>query len=111
MKIKEIKNLPTTELACEIEQGGRFIVYTYCISIGVMTFKRLSAVYFLKPNESPVKHGWPFLLISTVLGWWGIPLGPVYTIQSIYKNFSGTDVTTNVLLSLHLETEDQKRIR
>jgi hypothetical protein len=28
-------------------------------------------------------------LLSFVLGWWGIPFGLIYTVQSIYRNLSG----------------------
>ena len=30
-----------------------------------------------------------FTLLTLVLGWWGIPWGPIYTIGSIYTNFNG----------------------
>jgi hypothetical protein len=39
--------------------------------------------------------------LSAFLGWWGIPWGPIYTIQSLSKNISGgKDVTDQVLASL-----------
>ncbi len=107
MEIRGIENMSMAELAREVERGGRFMLYTYCISIIAMTFRRPSAIYFIKSNEIPVKHGWPFLLISTVFGWWGIPWGPVYTIQSIYKAFAGTDVTSEVLKTLSQAIENQ----
>ncbi len=109
MEIKGVKNMSSIDMVKEVDKGGRFVLYTYCISIVVMTFKRPSAVYFLKSNESPVKHGWPFLLISTIFGWWGIPWGPVYTVQSIYKSFAGTDVTFEVVKSLTQTVEQQSK--
>jgi hypothetical protein len=43
----------------------------------------------------------PFTLLSLVLGWWGIPWGPIYTIQSVVINFQGgKDVTKEVLASM-----------
>jgi hypothetical protein len=36
-----------------------------------------------------VKAGLPYSLCTLLLGWWGIPWGPVRTIESIYRNFQG----------------------
>jgi hypothetical protein len=33
-----------------------------------------------------------------LLGWWGIPWGPIYTIQSFWVNFTGgRDVTREII--------------
>ena len=43
----------------------------------------------------------PYALLSAVLGWWGIPWEPIYTVQSIASNIKGgKDVTQQVLASL-----------
>jgi hypothetical protein len=40
----------------------------------------------------------PLTLLTILLGWWGIPWGPVYSIQSLVVNLKGgKDVTTEVL--------------
>jgi hypothetical protein len=85
----------------EIQQGGKFVMYQYCISLLIITFKRSSNIYFISHESSPVLKGLPFTLLSLVLGWWGIPWGPIYTIQSIWVNFKGgKDVTKEVLASM-----------
>jgi hypothetical protein len=94
---------PTTgmspqELAFEIQRGGRFIVYQYCVSLLVVTFRRNSPVKFLRAGESATVKGLPFTLLTLVLGWWGIPWGFIYTPQVLYKNLKGgTDITAAVL--------------
>lgn len=80
--------------------GGKYVVFYYTISIVARTFKRPSKVFYIAPNESPITKGYPYLLISLLFGWWGIPWGPIYTIQSIYKAFVGEDVTNKVLSNL-----------
>jgi len=40
MKIKGIETLSPDQLRHEIERGGRFVIFQYCISIVVLTFKR-----------------------------------------------------------------------
>lgn len=89
------------QLQQELQQGGKFVMYQYCISLLIITFKRSSNIYFLRQEENAVVKGLPFTLLSFVLGWWGIPWGPIYTIQSIWVNFKGgRDVTNEVLASM-----------
>ena len=73
-------------------EGGRFVKFSYSISILIMTFKRYSKTYAIKGDESVFKYGWPYFLISFVLGWWGFPWGPIYTFQSLYNAFNGHEV-------------------
>jgi hypothetical protein len=85
----------------ELQQGGKFVMYQYCITLLIITFKRSSNIYFISHSENAVVKGLPFTLLSLVLGWWGIPWGPIYTIQSIWVNFKGgKDVTQQVAASI-----------
>jgi hypothetical protein len=97
MAIKNLDGISNQQLATELQRGAKFVVFYYTISIVLMTFRRGSDIYLLRPGESAVKHGWPFLLLSLVLGWWGFPWGPIYTIQSIFTAFTGKDVTAEVV--------------
>lgn len=85
----------------EIQQGGKFVMYQYCISLLVITLRRSSNIYFISREQNASLKGLPFTLLSLLLGWWGIPWGPIYTIQSIWINFKGgKDVTKEVLASI-----------
>lgn len=89
------------ELHLELQRGGNFVIYQYCISLLVITFKRSSNVYFIRPEENTIVKGLPFTLLSLLFGWWGIPWGPIYTIQSIWVNFKGgRDVTQEIMPSM-----------
>jgi hypothetical protein len=88
-------------LQAEIDQGGKFVMYQFCISLLVITFKRSSNIYFVSHDQNAVVKGLPFTLLSLVLGWWGIPWGPIYTIQSAWVNFQGgKDVTKEIVASM-----------
>ena len=101
MKIKGLENITNHELSMEIQNGGKFVIFQYCISVVILTFKRPSDIYFIRAGEKGSKQGLPFTLISIFLGWWGIPWGPIYTIQSLHTNLSGgKDVTQPVLSAL-----------
>lgn len=89
------------QLQQELQQGAKFVIFQYCISILIITFRRSSNVYLVTHEENAVVKGLPFTLLSLLLGWWGIPWGPIYTIQSLWVNFSGgKDVTKEVLASM-----------
>lgn len=96
--IQGIEGLTLSDINEEIQQGAKFVSYTYCVSIIFMTFKRPTDIYFIKHNESPVVKGLPFFFVSLIFGWWGIPWGPIYTIGSLFTNISGgKDITTEIL--------------
>lgn len=103
-KIRGIEGMKNGELEFEIQRGAKFVLFQYCISIIVMTFRRPSDIYFLRQGESAVTKGLPFTLLSLVAGWWGIPWGPIYTVQCVYNNSSGgKDVTQAVVNSLRAQ--------
>lgn len=98
MKIKNIGGLSSDELRGEVSKGGRLIYYPYIISLGLVTFKKKSDLYLVRKNENPLKRSIPFLLISMLFGWWGIPMGPKLTLQSIRINKNGgKDITEEVM--------------
>ena len=97
--LEDIKS--SGELQQELQQGGKFVMYQYCISILILTFKRSSNIYFIRHEENAVVKGLPFTLLTLLLGWCGIPWGPIYTVQSVCVNFQGgKDVTKEVLASM-----------
>ena len=90
-----------SHLQAELQQGAKFVIFQYCISLLVITLNRSSNIYFIKSEDNAVLKGLPFVLLSLVLGWWGIPWGPIFTIQSLWVNLrGGKDVTQEVLASM-----------
>ena len=68
-------------MAKAIRAGARFVVFPYCVSLILVSFKRSSGVIYLAPGEKT--RAWEWILLSAVAGWWGIPWGPFWTIRSI----------------------------
>lgn len=86
------------EVRSAIEQGGRFVVFGYCISLLLVTFRRPSSPHFIAPDHGAFRAGLLYSLISVLLGWWGVPFGLIYTPITIFKNCGGgTDVTREIL--------------
>jgi len=97
MKIQGIEGMSPDRIQFEIQRGAKLVVYQYAVSVLVMSFRRSSDIYFVPAGESAVTKGLQWSLISLVAGWWGIPWGPIFTIQSLVTNFKGgKDVTTEL---------------
>ncbi|WP_026258839.1 hypothetical protein [Uliginosibacterium gangwonense] len=101
-KINGIENMTVAQLNEELAKGGKFVVFDYCISVVVMSFKRSSDVYFVKAGEGSFKHGISFTLMTLFLGWWGFPWGLIYSIGALGTNLGGgRNVTQEVLAALN----------
>jgi len=100
--IKNIEGLTVDEINRELSNGAKFVVFQYCFSIILMTFKRGSDIYFIKAGESTIKYSIGFTLITFFFGWWGIPWGPIYSIGALFSNLTGgKDITQEVLNSMN----------
>ena len=88
----------TARLVQEVEAGGRFVIFTYCISVLILTFKRPSEIVFLRRDQDGAGQAIGYSILSGLLGWWGIPWGPIWTIAALISNArGGRDVTREVL--------------
>jgi hypothetical protein len=98
MKINGVEGMSTEQLGFEVQRGGKFVFYYYCVSLLVVTFRRPSPIYFIRSGESATGKGLPWILLTVLLGWWGIPCGPIRSIQSLVVNLKGgKDVTAEIM--------------
>jgi hypothetical protein len=101
MEIKNIDGLSVSQIKQLVNEGGKFVIFPYAISIVIMSFKRNSNIYFIRSGENSLSYSYPFVLLNLVLGWWGFPWGPIYTIGSLYRHImGGQDITQEVLSHL-----------
>jgi len=89
MKVQGIENMSSDQLRFELQRGAKIVCYQYCVSLLVITLRRSSDAYYIPAGESAVAKGLPWTLLSLVMGWWGIPWGPIFTVQSLIVNFKG----------------------
>lgn len=105
MKINGIEGMTVSQLQDEVNQGGKFVIYQFCISAILVTFRRSSEIYFIKRDQNRVVKGLPWSGISFLLGWWGLPWGIIYTVGSLGTNFGGgKNVTEAVMNAIHSHT-------
>jgi hypothetical protein len=66
MKIHGIEGMTTNEINEELHRGAKFVLYQYCISVLVMTFKRGTDVFSSNWAKVPLVKAWdgPFLRFS-----------------------------------------------
>jgi hypothetical protein len=102
MAIQGLGNMSPDQLRFEIQRGAKLVRYQYCVSLLVITFRRSSEVYYIPAGESAVSKGLPWIALTLVAGWWGIPWGPIFSIQSLITNFKGgKDLTAEIAAAMN----------
>ena len=103
MRIHGVAGLTADAIHRELKAGGRFVAFENCISALIATARRSTAPYFLRAGELGLARGLPFILLSLLLGWWGVPWGLIYTPAVLITNCcGGRDVTREILPMLEL---------
>ena len=103
MRIVGIEGMSVGQLQDEVRRGAKFVIFSYCVSLLVVTFKRGTDVHFIRAGAGAIGPGMPYTLLSLFLGWWGFPFGLIYTPMCILENLSGgKDVTATMMQSLQL---------
>ena len=57
MTIRGIEGISADQVRFELQRGGRFVLYYYCVSVLVMTFRRPTDVYLIRAGENAVAKG------------------------------------------------------
>ena len=100
-KVHGIDGLSVADLEAIIADGGKFVVFPYCVSIVVLSFRRSSDVYLLQRGESGLAKGWGYAVLSFFFGWWGFPMGLIWTPYTMFQTLSGgKDVTPEMMSAL-----------
>lgn len=96
-EIHGLEGMTNQEIDRALADGAKFVVFPYVVSILIMTFRRSSDVHFVRPGEGTFGKAFPYLMITLLFGWWGIPWGPIFSIGSVYHNLTGgKDVTAEL---------------
>jgi hypothetical protein len=95
----------------KIKDGGKFIVFSYCISLVAFTLKRMSPAIFIENETQFQYYKKRYNLINSIFGWWCIPWGFIYTPNYLKaNNKGGIDVTEDVLLNITESSLKEKYI-
>jgi len=84
-----------------ISNGGKFVIYQYCHSFFLITFTVMTSPILVTDKKAFRKYQRRYNLISGLLGWWTIPMGPFKTLNCLKINRKGgLDVTNDIVLNL-----------
>lgn len=111
-KLGNIENLDALTLKKQIvEQGAKFIIFKYKISIIALSFDRLSIAYCVRNKEEFKQLKQKYNFRTMLLGLWAFPWGPFETYSTIkLNNNGGIDVTQDVLLNIETYNKEDKSI-
>jgi len=94
-----IKSL--TALEEKVNNDASFIVFKYCFSFFIFTYKRLSPAILIDSKADFLQRKKKYNLLNYFFGWWAIPSGPSYTLQYIHlNNKGGINVTEDIMLNI-----------
>ncbi|MBI2368690.1 MAG: hypothetical protein HYV08_00280, partial [Deltaproteobacteria bacterium] len=71
-----------------ITRETEVVRFQACLSFLVLTIKSPSR-YYVKAGDNPFLAGRAYSAVTLLLGWWGIPWGPIYTLQTLVRNLRG----------------------
>lgn len=77
--------------------GDDWVVFEYCISLVAVTLRRPSRPIRIRAGQRAWVRGLPYVGVSLLFGWWGLPWGIIYTPVTIYTNLcGGCDITAQI---------------
>jgi len=96
----------------QIDEGYKFIIFQYCISIlFAITLTRYSPAILVKDEDEMNSFRKKYNRQALLLGLWAIPWGIIKTLDSIKVNKKGgIDVTEDIMINLDAESLQQKEV-
>jgi hypothetical protein len=94
------------ELKRAIEYGSRFIAFQYCITVFfAVTLTRFSPAILIRNDEEIQYFRAKYNRLTKFFGWWGIPWGPIKSVNALNTNKAGgIDMTDDIMLNIDSES-------
>ena len=67
----------------------RPVRYVLVLSLVAVTLHWTSRVHETRDGRERLLRGLPYSLFNAAFGWWGVPWGPVRTVQAFAANLTG----------------------
>jgi hypothetical protein len=100
-------NMSLKEFEKSLEQGKRYVVFGYVMSIIVYSFNSNSKIIVGKSKSDLfIKSFLPYTILSILLGWWSF-YGFLYTLKVLYTNcMGGVDISPEI--RTHIQNQDPR---
>jgi hypothetical protein len=105
--IRGIGRMTVGEMRAEVRQGARFVTFEYVLSF-VISRRKNSPVFFVRPGERTFFRSLPYNLLTLVAGWWSFPFGPANTIGAVKDNLQGGRNVTAQVIEQILDAADRQ---
>jgi hypothetical protein len=104
VRIRGAEHLSPAQVASVLAEGGRLVLFEFCVSFVVVTLRCPSRVHLLRPGQVGALVSFPYTALTFLFGWWGLPWGIVHTPLVLVNNLcGGTDVTAQLWPTLEEE--------
>jgi hypothetical protein len=104
------EGLTLGEIREEVLKGGRFVIYTWVVSVIVMTFRRSSGIRFVRSGRDGTGMALGYSLLSLLLGPWGFPWGLIWTPSCIFTNLAGGKDVTQPMIEAFFGCEESANV-
>lgn len=93
-----------------IKQTTETTQFQACFSFLVLSTKSPSR-FFIRGHDNTILMGTIYTIITLIFGWWGIPWGPIYTLETLYRNATGghKQVVGDMLLKIEQAAMEQNK--
>lgn len=98
------------EVEAEVLSGGRFLAFSWTLSVVIMSFRRSSELRFFRAREMSGARAFGYGVVSLLLGWWGFPWGLIYTPASLVRNARGGYDHTALIMGLLVGEERAREV-
>jgi hypothetical protein len=85
-----------------MERGAIVVRYPYVISAVLVSFALESRAVLIERPAQRYTGTIPYLLLTLVFGWWGVPWGPIFTAKAVWCLMRGGEEITD---SIHEELQ------
>ena len=96
--IRGAEEYTAAEIRAAVAAGAALVRYPYVVSPLVVTLRYDSTVHLVRTADGRYARCIPYLLTTLLLGWWGVPWGPVASWRAIWSCLNGGDDVTAELL-------------
>jgi hypothetical protein len=101
LSLRRVEGMSIGIIRSEVQRGGRFVRFDYVVSALLLTFRQESDPHLIRSGERALAVGARFTVVTLLLGWWGIPWGPLFSVRALWRNLrGGIDVTADVMAVL-----------
>lgn len=86
------------EIQTRVAAGARLVRFEFCMSLIVFTIRRQSPLFITETWQGRYLRGLGYSVLALLLGPWGVPWGPIWSLWAVWVNLTGgVDETTSVL--------------